>query len=62
VVQREALKRLYRVLTEQGVAFASTAVVVQSAPGVPAERSAAAVRVATMATADRSSALPADGS
>src|ERR671925_532831 len=42
VVQREALKRLYRVFTEQGIAFASNAVVVQSAPGVPAERSAAA--------------------
>jgi small-conductance mechanosensitive channel len=61
LIQREALKRLYRVFTEQGIAFASTAVVVQSAPGVPTERSAAAARVASMATADRSSALPADG-
>jgi moderate conductance mechanosensitive channel len=61
VVQREALKRLYRVFTEQGIAFASNAVVVQSAPGVPPERSAAA-RVAMMATTDRSSAVLADGS
>lgn len=33
LVQREILKRLYRLFTEQGVGFASNAVVVQTTPG-----------------------------
>jgi small-conductance mechanosensitive channel len=61
VIQRDALKRLYRVFTEQGIAFASNAVVVQSASGsAPIEMSAAA-RVAMAAAVDRSAVAPADG-
>jgi small-conductance mechanosensitive channel len=59
LVQREALKRLYRVFTQQGIAFASNAVVVQSTPGVAAE-AAAAARVATTGGVDRSAAALAD--
>ena len=61
MVQREALKRLYRVFTEQGIAFASNAVVVQAATGVPIEMSAAAASAATAAVAGRADAAPADG-
>jgi small-conductance mechanosensitive channel len=61
LVQREALKRLYRIFTEQGVAFASNAVVVQSPPGVPIEMSAAAAGVATARAVDRAGAVPPDG-
>jgi small-conductance mechanosensitive channel len=42
VVQRAALNRLYRVLVQAGIAFASNAVVVQSPAGVPPELAAAA--------------------
>lgn len=42
LVQREALKRIYRSFTESGISFASTAVVVQSPKGAPVEMSAAA--------------------
>ncbi|MDJ1159304.1 mechanosensitive ion channel [Chelatococcus sp. SYSU_G07232] len=57
LVQREALKRLYRAFTDQGVAFASTAVVVQSRGGTPVEMSAAAAMAAGM-TATASPAAP----
>jgi moderate conductance mechanosensitive channel len=60
LLHREALKRLYRMFTEQGVAFAANAVVVQSAPGVPAERSAAAAGVAAARAVDRAGAVPSD--
>jgi small-conductance mechanosensitive channel len=41
-VQREALKRIYRVFGEKGIEFASNAITVQSAGGLPAEAAGAA--------------------
>lgn len=41
-VQREALKRIYRVFTEKGIQFASGTITVQAAPATPLEAAAAA--------------------
>jgi hypothetical protein len=45
-VQREALKRIYRVFTQKGIQFASGTITVQTAVATPAEAGAAAVSAA----------------
>ena len=47
-VQREALKRLYRLFVGEGIEFATNAVLVQTAPGTPPGAAAGAVQAPTI--------------
>jgi small-conductance mechanosensitive channel len=51
-VQREVLKRLYQRFTDEGIEFATNAVVIQGAPGTSQEASAGAAQVLTFPRAD----------
>jgi hypothetical protein len=48
-VQREALKRIYKVFGDKGIEFASNAITVQSAGSVPVETAAAGAAGASRA-------------
>ncbi len=51
-VQREVLKRLYQRFTDEGIEFATNAVVIQGPPGTSQEASAGAAQVLTFPRAD----------
>ena len=59
LVQREVLKRLYRLFTDEGIAFASNAVLVQTASGAPVDSQASAAQIAaSVASSPRPSSEP----